>query len=183
MTRLSIAPLLVSLLLAAPASAAPTARDFDAVLGGVERRLSATDLRRLGAAPDQALIAYAEDPHTSRVRRMRAILALRFAPSVSARAYLHDLLGQHGRATTGADVLDVAAAIGALSPYGREELATLLPYLSHASADVRQNAAASLAALHEPDALGPLAARLTIERDSGVRFAIAGALRTIQPFR
>ena len=47
-------------------------------------------------------------------------LALRFTPSPAARAFLLSVLESTGKATTGPDPLDAAAALSALAPYGDE---------------------------------------------------------------
>ncbi len=169
-------------LLSVAAHAAPSQRELarlDRLLAGVEHVPGADEIRRLGPGTDAALITYASDARASRLRRLRAVAALRFVPSIAAHAFLDQLVAERAKATDGADVLDLAAALGALIPYGHDALATELRYLTHASADVRQAAAAALGQLHEPDARGALAARLIAERDAGVHVAVERALHEL----
>jgi hypothetical protein len=166
----------IAILFSATAQAAPSQRELDRVLAGIERAPTAEEIRRFQPGADAALITYAGTPGVSRVRRMRAIGALRFVPSANARAFLDQLLADEGKARAGAEVLDVAAALAALVPYGRPVLGVELGYLTHPSADVRQAAATSLGQLRQPDARGAVQARLTIEKDAGVRTALERAL-------
>ena len=83
----------------------------------------------------------------------------------------------------GADVLDVSAALSALVPYGREDLPLLSSYLGHASADLRQSAAAALGAIGDAEAIAPLRARFAVEHDSGVRLTVQRAIRSVQQQR
>jgi hypothetical protein len=163
--------------------AASVARGDDAltrVLGGVERAPTAEAVRALGPAADRLLVAAASDGRTARLRRMRAIAALAFAPSAYARAFLLAVVRDQGGATRGADVLDVAAAAGALAVYGPTVAPTLVPLLAHASADVRQSAAAALGRARAPEAAGALRARLAVERDAGVHEELVRALARLQ---
>jgi hypothetical protein len=137
------------------------------ILAGVEHTPTADEVKRLGADADQQLIDYAESPRATPIRRMRAILALRFVPSATARAYLSALLARQPGA------LDTAAALSALTPYGRDVLAQVQPYLVHPAADVRH---AAVAAMTQLGALAPLRARLAVEKDPGVHAEILRAL-------
>jgi hypothetical protein len=140
---------------------------IDKILAGIEHVPTADEVKRLGPDADQQLIDYAESPRATPIRRLRAILSLRFVPSATARAYLTDLLARKPGA------LDTAAALSALTPYGRDALAQVQPYLTHAAADVRHAAVAAMAQLGEP---APLRARLAVEKDPGVRAEILKAL-------
>jgi len=144
-------------------------------LGGYERTAGADDIRALGPDADQQLIDWAEAPATSRLQRQRAIAALRFVPSVRAHAYARAVLERAAAAVEGPDALDAVAALMALSPYV-DALPAVLPQLAHPCADVRHAAAATLGALGSRDALGPLQARLSIERDPTVLSALRHAL-------
>lgn len=161
----------------AAAQAAPSSKELDRVLGGIERVAGPEDVRRLGSDADRVLIAVASDGRTSRLRRMRAILALQHAPTMEALDFLRAVLAEEGAAIEGPEVLDVAAALSALAPHGREVLSDLLPFLTHHSADVRQSAAAALAATRAPEAAAALRARVVVERDMGVRGVVLRALR------
>jgi hypothetical protein len=91
---------------------------------------------------------------------------------------------QHaGRATEGVAVLDAAAAVVALTPYAQELMPQLLPYLSHASADIRQSVAATFAVARVRDASGPLRARLAVERDDSVRATTVRSLKLLDAER
>jgi hypothetical protein len=153
---------------------------MDRVLGGYERAATAEDVKRLGADADRQLIDVAGDARTTRLRRTRAIAALRFVPSAAAHAFLRAVVLENKRAAGGADVLDLAAAIYSLSPYGAEETPLVLSLVAHASADVRQSAAAALAAIADPSAAPPLRARLAVERDAGVRFTLERSLKSLE---
>ena len=163
-------------LIAGAALASPSRVEVERVVAGIEHAPSAEDVKRLGAGADQALVAYARDPKVTRLRRLRAIAALRYAPSTVARDFLHAVLAEQGKALEGVDALDAAAALGALTPYGRGELAIVVSYLEHGAADVRAAAAHALAQLHEADAVGALTARFSVERDAAVRAAIGHAI-------
>lgn len=170
-------PLLLVALLCAPALAAP----IDRALGGREHAVSAEDVRALGPHADRVLIGVASDARVSRLRRARALLALRFAPSDESREFLRAVIADKRACVEGADVLDLSAAITSLSPYGREVLADVLPFAAHASADVRHATVVVLGAMQAPEAQSALRARLFVERDPGVRDAAARALKPAQP--
>lgn len=147
------------------------------VLGGIEHAPTEADVRRLGATATSELLRAADDPTLSRLWRMRALYALRFVPSPAAHSFLLEVVAARSSATEGADVLDYAAALGALAPYGREELPTFLSALAHPSANVRHAAASSIALIKVPAADGALRLRLAVEQDVGVRRALVRALR------
>jgi hypothetical protein len=179
--------------------AAPTARELERVLGGYEHAPTADEVRRLGAGADVALMNVAADAHWPRIRRVRAIAALRFVPSVAARDWLRSL-AEDKRASCGAaassaaasssssssgvedaacDALELAAALSALQVYdGQAPL--LLSFVAHASADVREAAAAALAGAGARDAEPILRARVAVERDAGVRATLTRALATLR---
>ena len=73
--------LLAGLLFSSVAWGAPSAAEVERALGGYERAPSAEDVKRLGPGADQVLIAAANDPRTSRLRRARAIGALGSRPA------------------------------------------------------------------------------------------------------
>jgi hypothetical protein len=178
-----VRPLLAWVLFVSVAGAAPPRADVERILAGVERAPTRDDVERLQPGADEALIAVAADPKVSRLRRMRALYALRFAPSDAARRFAESVLALDvGRTASGADALDLAAALSALSPYG-DALPTVLPFLAHVSGDVRQTAAALIGGWAPPSAEGILRARLTVERDPGVRLHLVEALRRISPPR
>jgi hypothetical protein len=158
------------------AVASPPRSAVERALAGIERAPSEEAIRRLGAGTDAVLIEIADDPRTAPVRRARAIRALKWWPSADVRAFLHNLIARAGKSSRGPDVFDVEAALVALVPYGAVEMPALVPFLSHASADVRQGAVSALLALRVPEAVVPLRARLGIESDPGVRAALMRAL-------
>jgi hypothetical protein len=159
-------------------AAPPTA--IDRVLGGVEHAASADEVRALGPDADQLLMAVAGDGEAEPLRRWRAILALQHVPSAAARAFLLALVQRRAEAT-GSEVLELAAALAALAPYGPEAAGAVLPFIAHRSADVRQSAAATLALTGAPAAAGALQLRLAVERDPGVRRTLARALHALTP--
>jgi len=112
----------------------------------------------------------------TRTRRARAIAALEYVPSPTAREFLVALVADKKKASDGPDVIDVANAASALSPYGRQALTVVLPLLAHVSADIRQSTAYTLDQIHSPEAMAALRTRLTTERDSGVLIQIRRAL-------
>jgi hypothetical protein len=162
------------------AATAAWAGPLDKLLGGRERAPSADDVRALGPTAARQLIGVALDEQASRLRRNRAILALRHVPSGEAREFLRAVLADKREAVDGADVLDLAAAVTAMQPYGREVLADVLPFVTHGSADVRHAAVLTLGAMHAPEADNALRIRATLERDPGVRAAAVRALRTAE---
>jgi hypothetical protein len=168
--------ILITLVSALTASGAPSDPAIARALGGYERAPTADGVKQLGPDADRVLISVASDARTSRVRRMRAIYALRFVPSAEALTFLRAVLDEKRGAVEGADVLDLAAALGALSAHGPEVAGELLPFLTHRSADVRQAAAAALAHTQAPEAPAALRARLVAERDPGVRAALSRLL-------
>jgi hypothetical protein len=167
---------LAALVVSSVASAAPPRAAVELALAGIERAPTAESIRRLGAGADLVLIEIADDPATTPIRRARAIRAMQWAPSSSVRAYLHDLIATRGAATRGMDVLELGAALVSLAPYGAQELPLVLRFVAHASADVRQGAAIALGTLGGAEALAALRARSAVERDAGVREAIARGL-------
>lgn len=176
MRKLAIA----SLLFSSVAWGAPSAAEVERVLGGYEHAPTAEEVKRLGTGADQVLIAVAQDARTSPIRRARAIGALRFVPSAGAHAFLRALIDEKARAPEGADVLDVASALAALAPYGREDLALELSYLAHASVELRHAAAAALGVIADAEALPSLRARLAVERDGGTRLMLARSIKSIE---
>ncbi len=164
------------------ATAAPTARELERVLGGYEHAANADDVRRLGAGADVALMNVAGDARWPRIRRVRAIAALRFVPSAAARDWLRALVSATRATCTDAaecDALELAAALSSLQVYdGQAPL--LLSFVAHVSADVRQAAAASLAGARALEAEPILRARLAVERDDGVRATLAHALTALR---
>ncbi|HZS36788.1 MAG TPA: HEAT repeat domain-containing protein [Polyangia bacterium] len=171
---------IASLVFSTVAWGAPSAAELDRVLGGYEHAATADEVKRLGAGADQILIGVAEDARSTAIRRTRAIAALRFVPSAAAHAYLRALILEQGRAPAPADVLDVAAALGALAPYGRAELPLVQRYLGHASAELRQSAAAALGLIADAGALPSLRARLAVERDPAIRTVLSHSIKTIE---
>jgi HEAT repeat protein len=171
--------LLFSFSLFLATSAAADRRDarLAPVLGGIEHAPTEADVRRLGAGATSELLRAADDPTLSRLWRMRALYALRFVPSAAAHSFLLEVVAVRSSATEGADVLDYAAALGALTPYGSEELPTFLGALAHPSADVRHAAAAAIGLMKVPAVDGALKLRLAVEQDVGVRRALVRALQ------
>jgi len=169
--------ILVMLLVAGNALAMPTRRDLDRVLAGFEQVVNADHVKSLGAGTDTALIGYIEDPTVNSLRRQRALGALRHVPSSTVRDYLLARIKAHKAADHGAEVLELAAAIGALAPYGTAVLSSLLPFLSHPAPDVRQSTAAALEAIHSDTTANALAARIAVETDPGVQTALRSALQ------
>ena len=167
---------LVLLLLAGVAHGEPTRRALDLVLGGFEQVVNNDAVRSLGPGTDVALIGYIEDRKSNSLRRQRALSALGQVPSATARDYLVGRIRAQKSADRGAEVLELAAAIGALAPYGAEVLSTVVPLLSHPAPDVRQAAAAALGAMRVPTTSTALATRLTVETDPGVQAALRHAL-------
>jgi hypothetical protein len=167
----------VLLFFSTAALAAPTVRAVDRALAGIEKSVDEATIRDLGPGADEALIRYAEDRATSPLRRMRALAALRWAPSQAAREYLLSVIAVEKSATGGAQVLDVSAAAGALAPYGDEVLADVAALAAHSSADVRQGAAAALRAIDTPAARAIVQARFAVEPDPGVRRVLAAPAR------
>jgi hypothetical protein len=145
-------------------------------LGARERVITAADVQSLGEKADRILIAAASDGKASRWRRARALLALQFAPSTESLTFLRAVIAEKKAAQAGADVLDLAAALTSLGPYGRDALPDLLPLLTHSSADVRHAVVQALSSIREPEAESALRARLYVEREAGIREAVARAL-------
>jgi hypothetical protein len=164
-------------------SAAAWAAPVDRLLGGREHVITAEEVRALGQNAGRILMGVFSDAHQSRLRRARALLALRFVPSDEVREFLRTVVHDRREAVEGADALDLAYAISALSPYGRDVLAELLPFLAHRSSDVRSAAVSTLGASGAPEAESALRARLYVERDPGVRAAAARALKRYEQHR
>jgi hypothetical protein len=177
------AVLILALALAGGASAAPTRAQIDRLVAGFERFPSEAEVRELGPDVDAALIAYAEDPATSPLRALRAIAALRLAPSSRARAWLRGYVERAAPNAKGAASLQVAAALGALTPYGADSGPLFVAQLAHEEVAVRHAAAAALTQVRWPDARGPLTARLAVERDAAVAGLLRRALRALDESR
>ncbi len=160
------------------AHAEPTRRELDRVLGGFEQVVNSDAVRSLGAGTDVALISYIEDRKLSSLRRQRALSALAQVPSATVRDYLVGRVRAQKSAERGAEVLELAAAIGALAPYGAQVLSTVTPLIGHPAPDVRQAAAVTLGTMRLPSTSTALAARLTIEPDPGVKAALRRALES-----
>jgi HEAT repeat protein len=171
--------LVLALVFVGGAASAQHVDALDRVLGGIERAPTESTVRALGPTAAAQLIKVADDPSTTRVRRMRAIYALRFVPSESAHAFLRQVVKENQSASEGAEVLDYAAALGSLAPYGEADLPVMLAALDHPSADARQAAAAALAQVRSPRAESALTLRLAVERDVGVRRHLTLALRAL----
>jgi HEAT repeats len=161
------------LLLSLPALASP----LDRILGAREHVITVEEVGSLGEHADRLLIAAAADQRAGRWRRARALVALRFAPSSESLAFLRAVIDEKKGAWHGADVLELAAALTSLAPYGVDALPDLLPLAAHPAADVRHAVVQALGAIAAPEAESALRARLYVERDPGVRDAAARALR------
>jgi hypothetical protein len=168
---------------ASPSDRRPAAGAADRILGAREHVITAAEVKSLGEHADRLLIAAASDGKSSRWRRARALVALRFAPSSESLAFLRAVIDEKKSFVEGAEVLELAAAAGSLAPYGPEALPDLLPLVTHASADVRHSVAQTLGSVYEvsgaPEAESALRARLYVERDPGVRDAVARALKIL----
>jgi HEAT repeat protein len=167
--------LLVALLLPSLAAAAPSDPELDRFFSGYERVITAEEVQALGPDADQAIIRYDGSSRFSRLRRMRAVAALVHLPGERARLFLLDYVAERRDARSGPEVVELSAAVGALAPYP-SALATLLPYLEHASPDVRTAAAAALARIPDVRARNAIVARRFSERDPAVRAALGRAL-------
>ena len=93
------------------------------------------------------------------------------------------VLPRFGAATSGSDLLLLAATIQAIGAYPDKDvtndLTALLPFLGHASRDVRLATAHALRDLGNTNALIPLANQQKIEHVNQVELAINEALRVL----
>jgi hypothetical protein len=167
------------LLVSSSAMAMPTRAQIDKLVAGFERFPTEAEVRELGADVDAALIAYAEDPTTSPHRALRAIAALRLAPSSRARAWLRAYVEREAKAATGHAALRVAAALGALTPYGADSGPLFVAQLAHDDVSIRHAAASALAQIRWPESRGALTTRIAVERDGAVAAALRKALRAL----
>ena len=166
-------------MLAGTAAAAPTARELSRLLGGYEKIATAEQLKELGPGTDRALIAFVNDARWPASQRLHALLALRLLPSVAAHDFLREFVEARRSAREGAQVVELAAALSALTPYA-DEAPLLLSFVAHPAAKARQAAASSLGAMQAHDALPVLQARLAAERDDSVRAALARAVQALR---
>ena len=181
---MTIRRLFVSLLIATSLMGPATAAVSPDVRAAVEKLLSgyepgdpAPALRRLGPQAAEALLAIAADPAVSPIRRLRAIEALGHVPTPAGLAFLRKLIKEQQASQESLAVYQVAAAARALGGFGQETVADAVPLLDHPGADVREGAAAALAQVRTPEAMGALTRRLRIERDPGVRAHLQAAVR------
>jgi len=161
------------------AGAAPSRAQIERLLAGFESFPSEAQVRELGPDVDAALIAYAEDASLSPLRVVRAIAALRLAPSSKARAWLRAYVEREAPTADGPRSLRVAAALGALTAYGADSGPLLVAQLGHEQVAIRQAAAAALVQVRWPEARGPITARLAVERDAPVAGFLRRALRAL----
>jgi len=119
---------------------------------------------------------------------LRAIHALTQYRRAEVGSIPHDtlvnvVLPRFGSATSGSDILLLAATIQAIGAYPDKDvtndLTALLPFLGHASRDVRLATAHALRDLGNTNALIPLANQQKIEQVNQVELAINEALRVL----
>ncbi len=149
-----------------------------ALISGYEPGDPREALQRLGPAAAEMLIALSQDPAVSGLRRVRAIEVLGYVPTDAGLAYLRGVVAQTRGRGDGSSIYQLAAASRALGGFGSQVSAELVPLLGHRSADVREGVAAALGRIGTPEATAALRDRAQVERDSGVRAALKGALGT-----
>jgi HEAT repeat protein len=160
-------------------SSAAVRAQVEQLLSGYEPRDPGEALRRLGPPAAAALLLIARDT-SHPLRHLRAIEALGHVPTPEALEFLRHIL-QHNRSAVDAlPVYELAAAARALAGYGPQVERELVPLLAHQSADVREGAVFGLSRLGTEGAVRALRARLLIEKESGVRAALARALQKAQ---
>jgi len=135
-------------------------------------------MKQLGAPAADVLLRLLSDRATPALIRLRAIEALGYVPTPAGRTYLRNIVSEIG-VVDDERVYTLAAALRALGAFGPAELPGLALFLSHGSADVREAAAAGLAAMNSESALPALKQRLTIESDSGVKETLKTAIRRL----
>jgi hypothetical protein len=163
------------------------------VLTPVDSIPSQQDLLTVFTTDNEAvskLVEIVSDPSSDVGVELRAIHALtqyRRAES-GVGAIPHDtlvniVLPRFGLATSGSDLLLLSATIQAIGSYpdkdATNDLAALLPFLDHASRDVRVATAHALRDLGNTNALIPLANRQKVEHVNQVELAINEALRVL----
>jgi hypothetical protein len=155
---------------------------MQAALGGVETAAEAADVAALGPNADVLLVARADDDARP-LQRLRALAALRWAPSSYAHDFLMANVARLAQARTGLPVLELAMTLQALLPYGAAAAPTLLGALSHPTTEVRLAAAATLAQIDASGTDGAihaaLTARLAVETSAAVRRALITGLQKI----
>lgn len=174
--------------LASGVAAAGSTGDPDADATAVVEALSAVDflpsageLSARLAGDEQFLIVLArtsQDPGL----QLRAVRALGLYPTEPMRQALRDTLASYHNAAEGTPALILIAAIEAIGASADpDELATLVPFLSASSRDVRLATVHALGETRAPAACAPLRARQSLEAVSQVRIAIDGAIPKVCP--
>lgn len=143
-----------------------------ALLSGYEQVNPSEALRRIPQAAD-LLVAIAQDPAVSGLRRVRAIEALGHVPTAAGLSYLRAVVARTRGRGDGLSIYELSAATRALGGFGAPVTAELLPLLGHESPDVREGAAHALGKIGTPEAKAALRDRIVVEKDSGVRATLA----------
>lgn len=131
---------------------------------------------QLGPAAAEVLLRIARDTRFDGLIRLRAIEALGYLPNEASRSYLLLRLSTASRADDG-EAMWTAATLRALAGFSDPQ--PLLPFLDHASVEVRESAAWSLRALGNRAVLPELLRRLPGERDRAVHAALEDAVRAL----
>lgn len=170
----------------APASKKATVKraERDAVearLRAYELPPSEQDLRAMGAAVDEVLVEIARDARVEVLVRARAVSALAYTPTGTARRFLEGMLAEKAKAPEASDRLllrKAALALGWLS--GPGVAPRLGALLEHTDADVRVDAALALGLTRLASAADLLRKHLPLEKDARVRNHVGRQLRVIE---
>lgn len=138
----------------------------------------------LSPNPLDRLQAIARDAGVDFGARLRAIRAIpHFCPSPGCRGAILDVLGSvDHESNTGRRLLLLRATIEALGVARTgdpDDVSLLVPYLDHASRDIRAATARALRDMCNTQAIVPLRSRYEHEQVGQVRLAISTALRDL----
>jgi HEAT repeat protein len=142
------------------------------------------ELQHWAAVADGILTAVAGDRAVSETVRSRALSALAYAKTSRARTFLENFIIEKTPSSAPIDRVLLRRAATSLGWQGGTRVVEVIaPLLDNNDADVRLDAAASLALTRAREAEAPLRARLTVETDPAVRRQIEAALKAVTATR
>jgi HEAT repeat protein len=179
--------LVLALLFALPAWGKPAAGGARATRSAVEAKLrayeagAASGWQALGPGTDEALAEVSRDPKVEVLVRARAVSALGYFPTATARRCLEQTVESKAATRDPADRLLLRRAAVALGWQGGVGVpARLAPLLDHEDPEVRVDAAIALGLTRLGKAADLLRKRMDVEPVARVRSQIGRQLRVVE---
>lgn len=168
---------------ATPAKAAqrPARAVVETTLTASNRPVGGREVAELGGRADEVLIEIASDPAAALNLRSRAVSAMAYTRTPTARTYLRNVIDGAFKAETAEDrtlVRKAALSYGWLGTPGAED--DLAPLLGHPDRDVRVDAGVALALTRQQGAVPALERHVDQEKDPWVRNQLTRQLETLR---